>query len=449
MITMLKVTVITLLVGFGIYNFSEYMPGFRAEPGTISENAKRVKASALFPFSEGYAVIHDGTNEAMINGSGEFFIPFGKYHYDESGFHFGMCGVYERHNYKKYIKDKKGFINLEGELKVPYRYAHAGFYTPTLGFGRKPLPDDNKPLNLIDNNGNELGVDLMNVPHPKWDDGKVIFGPAVSGHGENRRSRFTDYNGVVRIPTSFIKAHEFSERLAAVKSGKDYYNCKWGFIDETGKVVVPFIYDHEPGDFYSGRARVTLSESKTKDGKTITKYGYIDKTGKLIPELTQQAINCGGNDGLNWSWADFNDGYVFCGRNTDCFSYSSVMDVNGVKYDFEKVNVPFRFYNKEIHFTLKLIEKGEYFGISDVSNLQSLPRNGAGIPIIWRYNTDKLIFKQGLFSPKGNLLIPPIFDELGLFDKISGLAYAKYTTDKGQIIEGYVNADGVFQIIKI
>ena len=452
MITIMKRLVLALLVVFVAFYYSEYLRAaiFPEDvPGSLSENVKKIRASALFSFSEGYAVIHDGQNEALIDVSGQLVIPFGRYHYDETGFQFGMCGVYEQYNYKKYIKGKKGFINREGILKVPYRYAHAGFFCPTLGFGRKPLPDDNKPLNLFDENGRELGVDLTKVPPPKWDQGRLIFGAAVSGHGENRRFKFTDYNGVVRISTSFIKAHDFSEGLAAVKNGKDYYNGKWGFIDETGKVIVEFIYDHEPGDFNSGRARVTLSESKTRDGKVLTKYGYIDKNGRLIAELNNVAINCMPNDGLSWSWADFNNGYVLCPSPVVCESYSSVMDVDGKKYDFSKINETFSFNNKDVKFNMEQGENAEYFGISDVANWHSLSRNGAGIPVKWRYNTSKLIFKNGLLSPEGKLLIAPVFDELGLFDKVSGLAYARYTTADGKVIEGYVNGTGVFQIIKI
>jgi hypothetical protein len=44
---------------------------------------------------------------------------------------------------------------------------------------------------------------------------------------------------------------------------------KWGFIDKTGRVVIPLIYDYvEP--FHEGLCRFL------KDGK----YGFIDKTGR-------------------------------------------------------------------------------------------------------------------------------------------------------------------------
>ena len=58
----------------------------------------------------------------------------------------------------------------------------------------------------------------------------------------------------------------FSEGLCGVEK-----DGKWGFIDKTGKEVVPFIYD-DVNWFGEG-----LSEVK-KDGK----YGFINKTGEVV-----------------------------------------------------------------------------------------------------------------------------------------------------------------------
>ena len=63
----------------------------------------------------------------------------------------------------------------------------------------------------------------------------------------------------------FDEAADFSEGLAAVKVGK-----KYGFIDETGKEIVPCNFD--------------FADSFDKEGKALVKikdrFFYIDKTGK-------------------------------------------------------------------------------------------------------------------------------------------------------------------------
>ncbi len=58
----------------------------------------------------------------------------------------------------------------------------------------------------------------------------------------------------------------FSEGLAAVKTGG-----KWGFIDKSGKLVIPATWG-EAEPFYEGLARV----------ETGGKWGFVDKSGKLV-----------------------------------------------------------------------------------------------------------------------------------------------------------------------
>lgn len=66
------------------------------------------------------------------------------------------------------------------------------------------------------------------------------------------------------------EARSFSEGLAAVKN-----NNKWGFIDKTGKIILPCIWT-QAGSFCEGLAFVA---------DEIGHKGYIDKTGKIIVKL--------------------------------------------------------------------------------------------------------------------------------------------------------------------
>lgn len=125
----------------------------------------------------------------------------------------------------------------------------------------------------------------------------------------NGKYGFINHQGKLVVTPQFTYAHEFHEGLAAVvtakgmmgaidKSGKfiipptffglhdctegligaiDNQNKKWGFIDKTGKTVIPFKYDDPtsaPGvlPFSDGLALAILNK----------KVGYIDKTGKTV-----------------------------------------------------------------------------------------------------------------------------------------------------------------------
>jgi hypothetical protein len=77
---------------------------------------------------------------------------------------------------------------------------------------------------------------------------------------------FVDKTGKLVAPLIYEDVWDFSEGLAAVKMN-DY----WGFIDKTGRMVIPAVYDDALW-FEDGLAKVE------KDGQ----YGFIDITGKEV-----------------------------------------------------------------------------------------------------------------------------------------------------------------------
>ena len=100
----------------------------------------------------------------------------------------------------------------------------------------------------------------------------------ISEDGHKFKFGYIDKTGKVVIPfkydyfgeENYKSGYYFSEGLSAVK-----LNSKWGFIDKTGKEVIPPKYDLA-GDFSEGLAAVGLIG---EDGYKF-KFGYIDKTGK-------------------------------------------------------------------------------------------------------------------------------------------------------------------------
>ena len=89
--------------------------------------------------------------------------------------------------------------------------------------------------------------------------------------GQNNKRGFIDKTGKVVIPIQYDDALNFSDGLAGVKQ-----NDKWGFVDKAGKVVIPFQYDDVRG-FENGMAEALLN------GEIIfSEPFYIDKTGKRI-----------------------------------------------------------------------------------------------------------------------------------------------------------------------
>ena len=92
----------------------------------------------------------------------------------------------------------------------------------------------------------------------------------VAGYSEglawveiNGKCGFIDKTGRLVIPCKYDEANDFSEGLANVK-----LNGKYGFIDKSGTLVIPCKYDWA-WSFHDGRAKVQLNG----------KDGFVDKSG--------------------------------------------------------------------------------------------------------------------------------------------------------------------------
>lgn len=112
---------------------------------------------------------------------------------------------------------------------------------------------------------------------------------------ENDHWGYIDHSGkmVITLPEDCSFAEPFSEGLAAIALGGDEKTAeflrtragaKWGFINKTGKLVIPAIY------FADSLSRFRSPHPIFRDGlaavavgsDTDYKFGYIDKTAKWI-----------------------------------------------------------------------------------------------------------------------------------------------------------------------
>ncbi len=113
----------------------------------------------------------------------------------------------------------------------------------------------------------ELGKFVIN-PQETWiDDFHEDLAVTSTGNGNNFRLGYIDKTGKVVIPLTFKQAGEFSEGLANIM----FENGKYGYIDKAGKTVIEPQFD-VADTFYDDRAVVMIG----------TRKGYVDKTGKRI-----------------------------------------------------------------------------------------------------------------------------------------------------------------------
>ncbi len=151
------------------------------------------------------------------------------------------------------------------------RYELSGDYERAIeAFGKNQFYKDSK----------ERAVDISRHLY----DYAVPFSEGLTRVKKDGKWGFIDTTGKVVIPCQYDDASwSFSEGLTCVEK-----DGKYGFIDTTGKVVIPCQYDDASWSFSEGLARVK------KDGK----WRYIDTTGKEV-------IPCQYDNGYS-----FNKGFV-------------------------------------------------------------------------------------------------------------------------------------------
>ena len=122
----------------------------------------------------------------------------------------------------------------------------------------------------------------------------------------NGKMGFMDEKGREVIAAKYYSLGNFSEGLASAKIGD-----KWGFIDTNGREAVGARFDGV-AHFVDG---VTLVWTESwEDDEEVYKYGYVDKTGKVISEPQYReatdfseglaAVNVGDYNDPRWGYID-------------------------------------------------------------------------------------------------------------------------------------------------
>jgi hypothetical protein len=171
---------------------------------------------------------------------------------------------------------KHGFINKKGEEIIPCMYAIASYFSN----GKARVRDfETQKEYYIDKVGNAISnPDGYILPEECIYGGEIADG--LASVELNGKYGIIDKNGNLLLPLEYDYIRRYDNGLAAVKSGG-----KWGLIDESFNIVVSCKYD-DVGRFENGLCRVERyyndrPPTDKQDGLN-KKKGWIDKTGKEI-----------------------------------------------------------------------------------------------------------------------------------------------------------------------
>ena len=159
-----------------------------------------------------------------------------------------------------------------------------GAVAVTLWAVGRPHPPDR--LGLL--SANQQGTDKLTKPVVRPNESPKLYPVLVRG-----KTGFIDNTGKLVIPAKFeygiftgAGSGIFSDGMARIKSyhGNSpktaYPIYRHGYMDTTGKVVIPPQYE-EAEAFSEGLAAVKVSTWREGYQTTQDRYGYIDKTGRM------------------------------------------------------------------------------------------------------------------------------------------------------------------------
>lgn len=372
-------------------------------------------------FKDGYSVIEKGSEVALIDSKGHIVVPYFKYK-SITGFTNGFCQMFSQQSssssWKLHIIDTRlkeipiaefrnsGVVNKEGIIYLDDSYKNLYVFY-----------DLNKRK-------------VYNYKKHKPNDRNSFYTPSSVNNNrviitDNGKYGYSDLNGNIKVKPIYYFADKFSEGLAVVGIEDDFGKVKYGFIDTSGKIVIPFKYKSKPGRFYNNRATITV-----QDEENISLYhtGYVNKLGEIKLTIKGASILNGtvkeGNEYSNSFYSNFSEGMLIV-----------------VKENNKKQTVLIDTAGNELYLSEKSKFQGKdyYYRIGNEIRNESIQ--------ISAYGASSTVY-VGLINTKGEILIPPVFIECGYFDEVSGLAKAKFLKKNGAIIEGFINKEGVFVIVK-
>lgn len=227
----------------------------------------------------------------------------------------------------------------------------------------------------------------------------VLFIALIPSHA-NAMTNEVSYTEAIK--PQYDDAKGFSEGLAAVKLGD-----KWGYIDETGQVVIDFLYD----DAHAFSEDKAIVEKHTvREDYLIRNYYIITRDNYQLIESNWVTVHVEGSALMEVANPAYYNGYVVLPG--DSGSGAILFDENGEMFDdayFSPTEGLYPRYN----FYLPPVPDGEEFEIffGDLGYIDARPFNQGLAPVLYEESNGKHSHYISLLQKDGTLWSgPKIYD---------------------------------------
>ena len=270
---------------FGMHGSGDHKFGF------IDKNGKWLiepKYKEAYGFFEGLAaVMNDEGKWGFIDITGKVVIPF--QFETGSSFSEGLASVF--------VKDKYGYIDKTGKIIIKPQFTQANNFSEGLAVvkigGVLSKPYGATITKKGEYYGKFVYIDKtgkVTIQLPQNTEGAGNFSEGLASLEIKKKDGYL-YNGYIDksgkfvIEPTFGIAENFSDGVARVITDNGF-----GFIDKTGKLFFECKYPSEcamVNDFENGLAWIQKGGEDAFKNFQEAKYGYIDKTGKVIWQPTK------------------------------------------------------------------------------------------------------------------------------------------------------------------
>lgn len=302
------------------------------------------------------------------------------------------------------LQDQGGFMNVKGEYMTGWNYVQ-GFdeYGVALVYRGNmskytlthPAYDESSLFGLIDVNGEEV----LPCEYNK------LTTPAYEGVYKLRKETSGKFSLFDVTSRTFIDVSEYDfvshicdGGMIAVFQGivtesDQPKEGKWGYIDKTGKLVIPLQYE---------KADYSWSESGYAYVKMNGKYGAIDRTGKLCIPCTWDSISMG-------------DGQYALGKRDEKYY---VIDMNGAIVSaiqqknayFDSAETVYVYDDYDVHHRAILDVQGNVIIEGDWYGIDQREEN------LFSVSTRDMQAKKNSYgiydASAGKLIVPMVYDEI-------------------------------------
>ncbi|MES2764934.1 MAG: WG repeat-containing protein [Bacteroidota bacterium] len=377
---LLKTFLIIFLCG-AASSAQEMIPYRKGDLWGFSDRSRNIIISSKYdyvePFKNGFAKVGKNDLTGFIDATGKEIVPV----------EYAYAGNYSDGLFAVQKGDKWGYVDAAGKTVIPFIYG----YGQDFNNGAAIISND-WVYGIIDKTG-KLIVPVQYGTAEHFSDNlvKLLF---------EKKFYFADHKGKVSKALPYNYIGYLNDGLAFVRRSSD---SKWGYIDSTGKEVIPCRY-LEGKDFNNGRAIV-----QTEKGT-----GVIDTKGNFIIQPKYSSIDD--------MFGGFNNGIASARRDT----VTILLKENGGEIPLPggyslvgqfKEGMMSAYVNNKLTF---INEKGETV-IPPTDKYNNVYPFDDGVTAVGKGN--RSFTKWGYIDKSGQEIIPLQYDEAKPFKK--GVAIVK------------------------